>query len=138
MRKLWRLIALWACGGGLYCLIEVLWRGYTHPAMFLVGGICFLILGGINEWFCWDMSLAAQAIIGAVAVTLVELAAGSVLNLWLGLGIWDYSDMPFNLLGQICLAYAGWWVLLSVAGIILDDVLRWKLFGEEEPAYSLF
>ena len=38
-------------GGFLYCLVEILYRGYTHISMFLLGGICFLCIGGIRRTF---------------------------------------------------------------------------------------
>ena len=71
------------------------------------------------------------------AVTLAELAAGLLLNVWLGLGIWDYSRMPGNLWGQVCPQFAALWVPLSAAAIVLDDWLRHWLWGEERPRYKL-
>ena len=35
--------------GLAYGLIEILWRGYTHPSMVILGGICGLIIGLLNE-----------------------------------------------------------------------------------------
>ena len=64
-----------------------------------------------------------------------EFAAGCVLNLWLGLGVWDYTDMPFNLMGQICLPFSAVWIVVSAAAILLDDWLRWRLYGEDKPHY---
>ena len=64
-----------------------------------------------------------------------EFAAGCVLNLWLGLGVWDYTDMPFNLMGQICLPFSAAWIVVSAAAILLDDWLRWQLYGEDKPHY---
>jgi len=105
--------------------------------MFVVGGVCFLIIGSINNYLSWSIGFVWQALIGAAAVTAVELVSGIILNIWLGLGIWDYSGLPFNLLGQICLYYSLIWVALSAAGIFLDDYLRWKLYGEQRPKYAL-
>jgi uncharacterized membrane protein len=105
--------------------------------MFIVGGICFLLLGAINNYLPWKMGLALQALIGASGVTAVELISGLIINRWLQLGVWDYSEMPLNLLGQICLPYVAAWIVLSVVGILLDDYLRWKLYGEEQPHYTL-
>ena len=48
---------------------------------------------------------------------------------------WDYSDMPFNILGQVCLPFSALWVLLSALAIILDDYLRYWLYHEEQPHY---
>ncbi|MDR2044158.1 MAG: putative ABC transporter permease [Clostridium sp.] len=137
MSRAIRTATLWLWGGFLYYAIEVVWRGYSHPAMFAVGGICFLLIGGINNWFPWTMGLVWQALIGAAAVTATELASGILLNRWLGLGIWDYSRMPLNFLGQICLPFSAAWAALSLFGIWLDDYLRWKLYGEQKPQYKL-
>ena len=136
--KILRTATLWLWGGFLYYIIEMIWRGYSYPSMFAVGGICFLLIGGINNYLPWKMGLAWQALIGAAAVTFVELISGIILNRWLEFGIWDYSGMPLNILGQICLPYTLLWIPLVVIGIYLDDYLRWKLYGEEKPQYKTF
>ena len=137
MSKFLRLMTLWLWGGFVFYCIELLWRGYSYPSMFVVGGVCFLVIGGINNYLPWSVGLVWQALIGGTAVTVIELISGIVLNIWLGLGIWDYSHLPFNVLGQICLLYSLIWVVLSAAGIFLDDYLRWKLYGEQRPKYTL-
>ena len=128
---------LFLLGAGGYSLIEILWRGYTHWTMAVLGGLLFLLIGGINNWLPWDMPLCLQAIIGSLMVTGAELIAGLILNIWLGLGIWDYSQMPFNVLGQICPQFMAAWVVLSVVAILLDDYVRYVVFGEEKPHYKL-
>lgn len=137
MKQLCKLLFLFAVGGILYAAIEVLWRGYTHWTMAILGGFCFVICGGLNEWLSWDTPLWIQALICCLAITVAELVAGLILNLWLGLGIWDYSGLPYNLAGQICLGYSCLWYLLSILAIILDDWLRFCFFGEERPRYNL-
>ena len=82
--------------------------------------------------------LVLQMAIAACGITAIEFAFGLVLNVWLGLGMWDYSNMPGNVLGQICPQFMVLWFFLSAAGIFLDDVIRWKFFGEEKPHYHLF
>lgn len=138
MRKAVKLLILFCFGGGVYALIELLWRGHSHWTMFILGGALFLLIGGINEVFPWGMPLPLQGAIGAVAVTIAEFFAGCVLNLWLGLNIWDYYTIPLNLLGQVCLPFTVLWLFLAVAAVFLDDWLRHFLFGEEEPHYVLF
>ncbi len=132
-----RVTVLAIVGGLVYGGIEIVWRGYTHWTMMVLGGILFVIIGGINEVFPWEMPITHQVIIGALVVTGAELIAGCILNLWLGLDIWDYSGMPFNLWGQISLAFSLAWVGLSAVAIFLDDWLRHRLFGEECPHYHL-
>ena len=126
------------CGGCVYFLIEMAWRGHSHWTMAVLGGVCFVLIGDINEFIPWNMPLVLQGAIGSGVVTLLELVSGIVLNLWLGLGIWDYSNIPFNFLGQICLPFSLLWVALSVVAVILDDWLRYWLFGEDRPTYTLF
>lgn len=128
-------LLLGAAGGTLYGLIECLWRGHTHWTMILLGGLLFVLLGGLNEWLPWEMPLALQSLLGALAVMAAEFAAGLVVNVWLGWDVWDYSGMPGNILGQICPQFAALWVPLSAAAIVLDDWLRHWLWGEERPRY---
>ena len=131
-------MVLFCIGAVVYALIEILWRGYTHWTMAALGGLLFLLIGGINNWIPWDMPLCLQAIIGSLLVTGAELIAGVVLNIWLGLGIWDYSGMPFNVLGQICPQFTAAWAGLSIVAVVLDDYIRYWLFGERKPKYKLF
>lgn len=133
--KVLRPLVLWSIGGLIYILIEMLFRGHTHWTMFLVGGLCFVLIGVINEVIPWDMPIWQQAIVGAVIVTAVEFVSGCIINLWLGWDVWDYSGLPGNVLGQISLPFCAAWVLLAVVGIILDDYLRYWWFGEEKPHY---
>ena len=132
-------VVLFLIGSVGYYGIEVLWRGHSHWSMALVGGICFLLIGGLNErYFQWNMCLFFQSLVGAVCVTLVELLAGLILNVWLDLGIWDYSNLPLQLWGQISLLFTIFWIPLSMLGIVLDDWIRYYFFGEERPFYHLF
>lgn len=121
----------------MYALIEILWRGYTHWSMAVVGGLCFIVLGMHKHFFSENMPLLAQAIIGTFFVTFIELISGLILNVWLGLSVWDYSHVPFNFLGQICLPYMFLWLPLSMLAIILYDWLRYWLFNEQKPTYKL-
>ena len=77
-------------------------------------------------------------LIATCGITVIELEAGLILNVGLGLHIWDYSNMPGNFLGQICPQFTVLWFFLSAVGIVLDDVIRWKIFGEEKPHYHLW
>ena len=137
MKTVLKYAALALCGGGAYFAEELIWRGYSHWTMAVLGGICFILIGGINEFFTWEMPLVLQGLIGAAMVTILEFFSGVVLNLWLGLGIWDYTGQPLNLFGQICLLYSILWIPLSIVAVILDDWLRYFMFGEDRPHYIL-
>ena len=109
--------------GLTYGLIEILWRGYTHPSMVIVGGICGLLIGLLNERNK-EMNLLLQMVEGMVIVTVLEFVSGIILNLCLGLNVWDYSNMRFNLLGQVCPQFCIAWFFLSYFVIRIDDLLR--------------
>ena len=122
-------------GGAVYVLLEMLWRGYSHWTMFLLGAVCFILIGLVNEVFEWDTPLLLQMLCGCAIITALEFVTGCIVNLWLGWDVWDYSELPFNLWGQISLFSSIVWVGLSLVGIVLDDFIRWKFFDEEKPHY---
>ena len=128
---------LFGIGGFIYALIEIMFRGHTHWTMMILGGICFIAIGLINEFLSWDIPLIAQGIIGSVTITSLEFITGCIVNLKLGWNVWDYSDVLFNVKGQICLPFSVLWVFISVAAIILDDYLRYWIFHEEKPHYTI-
>ena len=137
LKKILKLCVLALIGGITYMLIELAWRGYSHISMFILGSICFLLLGGINEFLPWELGFVWQMLIGAGIVTILELIFGIVVNVWLELEVWDYSNLPFNFMGQICLPFSFAWTLLSGVAIVVDDYLRYLLFGEEKPHYKI-
>lgn len=137
IQKIIRQMTLWLWGGFIYFCIELLWRGYSHPSMFAVGGIALITVGGINNYLPWRMNIIIQSLIGGIIITCLELVSGLIVNIWLNLSIWDYSDKTLNILGQVCLQYFFAWVFLALIGIFLDDFLRWKIYGEQTPEYRL-
>lgn len=118
---------LFLVGGLVYAIIELLWDGSTHPAMFCCGGFALIFIGLINEIF--KMKLVVQMILGAVIITALEFITGLLFNQ--NYEIWDYRDLPFNYKGQICLLFSIIWVGLSYIAIKLDDYLRTKLEKED-------
>ena len=136
-------VLLWFFGGTLYFLLEVAYKTATGSPeriswtmLVLAVVLCVPVERAGEEW-PWECPLWLQALCCAALVTLVEFVAGLVLNLWLVLDIWDYSDTPFNLLGQICLPFSlAWWVL-CFAFIPVFDCRRWAVIGGEKPKYYI-
>ena len=132
-----KFLALFLIGGVTYFGLETLWRGWSHWTMALLGGICFVIIGGLNEFYKWDMPFWKQCLIGAIIITMLEFFVGIIVNKWLGWARWDYSHLPLNICGQICLPFSLLWFVLSGRAIIIDDYLRYWCFKEEKPHYQI-
>ncbi|MBO4283140.1 MAG: hypothetical protein J5958_00815 [Clostridia bacterium] len=113
MEKLRTDAPLFLLGALGYPAIEILWRGYTHPTMALAGGISAVLLYRINRGLARG-ALSLRVLASGAAVTLIELLFGVIFNLGFGMAVWDYSEMPLSLLGQICLPYSLLWCLLSL------------------------
>lgn len=138
MKNLFKYIVLFLIGGLSYYFVEILWRGYSHWSMFLLGSICFLYAGLQNEFENWDTPLWKQVIKVDAFVFVSEFITGCIVNLWLGWNVWDYSNLPFNILGQSCPQFIILFLPLCLLAIILDDYVRWILFYEEKPHYIYF
>lgn len=129
---------LFLVGGTIYVCLELIFRGHSNWTMLILGGLCFVYIGGLNNWFDYNMSLIKQMSISAVIITVLEYICGYIVNIKLGWNVWDYSDMPFNIQGQICLPFTILWFFLSALAIILDDYLRHLWFNEDIPHYKLW
>lgn len=113
MRNLKENCIIFIVGGVVYGLIEVLWRRHTHWSMVLTGGTCFLALYKIYGKIR-NVTLVEKCVIGSVVITLIEFLVGCVVNVWLKLNVWDYSAIPFNFLGQVCILYSTLWGFLCI------------------------
>lgn len=134
---------LWSWGGTVYFLLEVAFKTLRgHPeqiswTMLVLAVILTIPVERCGEQLPWGVPLWLQALACALLVTAVELAAGLILNVWLGLNVWDYSHLPFNLWGQICPQFAAVWWLLCMLFIPAFDWLRWSVEGGERPHYKM-
>ncbi len=104
---------LFLLGGTAYICIELCWRRRSHPSMFVVGGLCFGLIGKIYTVFA-ARALWLRCTLSALAVTVVEFISGCFLNLHLKCAVWDYTNKRCNILGQVCLLYTVLWGLLSI------------------------
>jgi uncharacterized membrane protein len=121
---------LFTAGGLIYGGVEIIARGFTHISMFIVGGLCFVLIGML-KFVKGNIPVTVQMLISCVIITILELISGLIVNVWWGLNVWDYSNEPFNFMGQICLHASAIWVFLSFVGIYADGFARRKMFAEE-------
>jgi len=119
MTKIYKYMLIFAFGAAGYGAIELAFRGRTHWTMLITGGVCFVIIymialsRKIRKWQKW--------LLGGLAITLVEFAVGAVVNIGLGWKVWNYSNMPYNILGQICPTFSAMWCLLCIPMMWLCD-----------------
>ena len=50
LNNILKYFTLFIIGGISYYFIEIIYRGYSHFSMIIVGGICFVLIGAINEF----------------------------------------------------------------------------------------
>ena len=133
---------LWTWGGTVYFLMEVAYKTATgHPeriswTMLVLAILLSIPLERFGAELPWEMPLMLQSVICTVAITATELVAGLILNVWLGLGVWDYAHLPLNLWGQICAQYTLLWYILCLIFIPVFDWLRYSVAGGEKPHYT--
>lgn len=137
MRQFLKYAFLFSLGGMTYNLIEIGYRGWTHWTMFFLGGMCFVSLGLLNEVIPWEMPLWQQVFAGACIITILEFVTGCIVNVWFEWNVWNYADMPGNILGQICPQFFVLWLLVALSAIVTDDWIRHWMFDEEQPHYRI-
>ena len=115
---------LFYIGGTAYMILEFLWRGRSHGSMFLLGGLCFLLVGGGGARF-QKIPLPVRPLLGAGVITALELITGYLVNR--DHRVWDYRDQLFQLDGHICLAFSLLWVPVSLMAMQLYDIAHRKL-----------
>ena len=130
-------LAIFTFGGLAYGLLEIIWRGETHISMFVVGGLCFLMITAIDSVPLFGGSLLLEAPICAAFVTAAELISGIIVNIFMNLDVWDYSDMPLNLWGQICLPFSAIWLALAIPAALVSRLMRHFVFEEDLPPIRL-
>ena len=135
MNRLFKILFIWFIIGMIYFTVEGLWRipqgGYANIIMLPIGGLCGLLIGSVNQIpKFYNMSVWKQSIIGTMITLIIEYISGYILNIKLGLEIWDYSDMFLNINGQVCLTFGLFWFLLMPLTIWLEDYIRFKFWKE--------
>ena len=121
-------IAVFTAGGLIYGLLEILWRGWTHWTMLACGGACFTLMYIISAS---RLTAPEKLILCPAVITAVEFVTGCIVNLRLGMGVWDYSFLPFNLMGQICPQFTLIWLGLSFPGLLLCRAMK-RLFSARQ------
>ena len=128
---------LWFFGGSIYYSLETLFRGFSHISMFILGGVCMMFFAFQGRAVNWSESLLKQGLRCTIFIISGEFITGIFVNKQLKLMIWDYTNMPIHLFGQICLPFAVLFYCLSILGIMTSGYLLHVIFHEEKPFYKL-
>lgn len=122
------LFLIFLFGGIAYSFIEIAFRGRTHWSMTLTGGTVLLILYALNAKM-QPSGILLRCLIGCILITCIEFVVGYIVNIRLKLDVWDYSALPYNLLGQICPQFSAAWFLLCIPADAVCSYMRTELFG---------
>ncbi|MDY4495026.1 MAG: hypothetical protein SPE24_09170 [Erysipelotrichaceae bacterium] len=138
--KINKSILLFLVGYCTYISIEVTYRNISYPIMGICGGLAILLLDKINDNISWNIDLCLQGLCGSALITFFELIIGEIaLHTSLLPIMWDYSNVPLNFDGVICLPFSIVWFFLSVPAIFLADAINYYVLDEPQvPYYNLF
>ena len=125
----------WILGGCMYYSFELLFRGFSHWSMFVLGGICFVFFFIQGKMVHWNDPLWRQILRCVVFVTSLEFITGIIVNKWMHWNVWDYSRLPFNIFGQICVPIMIIFSGLCAIGIVLSGYHGYWFFEEEKPHF---
>lgn len=106
-------VAIFCIGAAAYPLLEIVWRGFSHWSMAAAGGFSLCALARVEQRGR-RRTLRQKCMLGALIITAIEFVCGCVCNKWLKLNVWDYSHLPGNLWGQVCLPFTAIWFLLCI------------------------
>ena len=137
MKTISEYVFLFGMGGSLYYGFEVLFRGFSHWTMFLLGGICLVFIYLQGKLLKFEDSIFVQVLRCMIFITSMEFITGIIVNKWLKMNVWDYSQLPLHLFGQICVPFMVIFSGLCVCGILLSGYICHWLYREEKPNYHI-
>lgn len=71
-----------------------------------------------------NLNIFVRCLLGAAVITSIEFGVGMLVNVELGWGVWDYSDKPLNVMGQICPLFSLGWYALSLPAFMLCSAIE--------------
>ena len=137
LKRIIEYFSLWGMGGSIYYCFELIFRGYSHISMFILGGISMMFITFQGQASNWREPLWKQVVRCSIFVTAGEFITGIIVNKWMKLKVWDYSDQPFQLFGQICLPFAIIFSGLCTLGIVISGYFLHIFFREEIPKFRV-
>ena len=100
IKRTWEWILILTFSGYLYVCMELAYRGTSDVTMMFCASICVVPMFALNEWFTYEMNFFKQIFICTIFCTIVEFIFGLIFNM--DYHIWDYRNMPLNIMGLVC------------------------------------
>lgn len=142
MKKFIGKLGLFLSCSFIYCMIEILFRGWSHWSMFILTGFLGVFcVDSINNTLSFDCDYIVQILISTVLCTIGEGISGIILNIWLQLNVWDYSKMTFGtfFFGQCNVLFCFAWMLIISIIIFYCDAYNYYILKIEPcPYYIIF
>ena len=143
MKKFIGKLGLFLSCGFIYCMIEILFRGWSHWSMFvLTGFLGVFCVDSINNTLSFDCDYIVQILISTILCTIGEGISGIILNVWLQLNVCDYSKMAFGtfFFGQCNVIFCvAWALIIGLFAIFYCDAYNYYILKIEPcPYYVIF
>ena len=143
MKKFIGKLGLFLSCGFIYCMIEILFRGWSHWSMFVLAGFLGVFcVDSVNNVLSFDCDYIVQILISTILCTIGEGISGIILNVWLQLNVWDYSKMAFGtfFFGQCNVIFCvAWALIIGLFAIFYCDAYNYYILKIEPcPYYVIF
>ena len=143
MKKIIGKLGLFLSCGFIYCMIEILFRGWSHWSMFVLAGfLAVFCVDSVNNVLSFDCDYIVQILISTILCIIGEGISGIILNVWLQLNVWDYSKMAFGtfFFGQCNVIFcAAWALIIGLFAIFYCDAYNYYILKIEPcPYYVIF
>lgn len=125
---------LFLTGGTIYPTLEVAARGRTDFSMAVAGGLCLCLIDRVCNEKIKNEPLLIRCAAGSGIITGVEFLIGVLVNMVLRLDVWDYSSLPLNILGQICLPFSILWFFATIPAMGLCKLCGRSRFLSQKVA----
>ena len=135
-----KLLFIYAFSGGLYLLIETLYRGRTYLEMFYLAGFLGILAMLANNFMSYNLDYIIQCLIMTIIGTLGEGTTGILFNS--DFHIWDYCGLWGTFFCNQCnIMFVGVWFVLFFILIPVLDFVEWDIFDympDTPPYYMIF
>ncbi|MGX8701837.1 putative ABC transporter permease [Caproiciproducens sp.] len=105
---------LFLTGGAVYPALEMICRGKTDISMAAAGGLCLCLIDRVCNHTMRSRPISVKCFAGSGIITTVEFVTGLLVNVVLKQDVWDYSALPLNIMGQICVPFSLLWCVVTL------------------------